>query len=685
MNKIKVINPLRGKDYFKLELNNLFDNELIIKTEEIINKNINLRNKLQKLINLIKKNNNNIVFNILLQIMSYNDWLEMFNECEILKNYWNEEILNNLLDNSTKRCLINEMNNLKNKTNIENKELINLKNNVNRYYNFTEDVFIKRKNTLNDKLNEYLNINLDDFYGDENVLFYLGYNKFYGKKINKINELNKEKLILTFFCKNNSKIQVKEKIENIFDINEYFVKFETDDFKINIFRYTCSSLQYLILNLKRNGFVDFESNNIYVNCLIYQVLEEDYFISKIKNYDLEENINNKIINYTKLTNIKISDKIIKNTYNYLKKCYICDNYFNKNLKFIGYNNHCLDCSKMCYLYKIEKTNLTNFTVLITGIRVKIGYFTTLRILRNGGNVIGTTRYPSLAVNNYSKEKDYEDWKNRLKIIKCDFTILESVNVFLDLIREEKINCFINMAFKTVSKTDYYENKINELEGNMTKNIYIENNNSNLDLIKINNKIGVHYLNLENIKINDNSKNSNNNDLINGKSEEDIDNFINNYKDVKDIDFKVKNSEWNKKLEDLERVNIVECMAINQLVPTLIIKELKPKLISPKFIIHVTSLEGQFNTNKTDKHPHTNMCKAAMNMLIKTLENDPDKNLNIYSIDPGYVSGISESDKEFSVSLEDSASRVTFPIFMFFNNKKVEKSIIKIRNYKNYSW
>ena len=125
--------------------------------------------------------------------------------------------------------------------------------------------------------------------------------------------------------------------------------------------------------------------------------------------------------------------------------------------------------------------------------------------------------------------------------------------------------------------------------------------------------------------------------------------------------------------------------MNQLIPTLIIKELKDNLIAPKFIIHVTSLEGQFNMTKTDKHFHTNMCKAVMNMLIKTLENDEDKNLNVHAISPSYISGITTKERTAILSQEDGATRITWPIFMLMNNKKLGKKYTNINNYKPCPW
>lgn len=58
--------------------------------------------------------------------------------------------------------------------------------------------------------------------------------------------------------------------------------------------------------------------------------------------------------------------------------------------------------------------------LVTGGRVKIGYQCTLRLLRCGAEVICTSRFPQDAATRFSKEKDFQIWKDRLHLIGVDF-------------------------------------------------------------------------------------------------------------------------------------------------------------------------------------------------------------------------------------------------------------------------
>ena len=88
-----------------------------------------------------------------------------------------------------------------------------------------------------------------------------------------------------------------------------------------------------------------------------------------------------------------------------------------------------------------------------------------------------------------------------------------------------------------------------------------------------------------------------------------------------VDLRDKNS-WNATLEEVSMYELVEVNLINQISPYFLIKELTPLMkastFKEKFIVNVTSSEGQFSyQNKTMYHPHTNMTKAALNMLTRT--------------------------------------------------------------------
>ncbi len=80
------------------------------------------------------------------------------------------------------------------------------------------------------------------------------------------------------------------------------------------------------------------------------------------------------------------------------------------------------------------------------------------------------------------------------------------------------------------------------------------------------------------------------------------------------------------LAEVPTVELLEVHLVNAIAPFVLSARLKPVMLrSPdpgKHIVNVSAVEGQFyRDHKTDKHPHTNMAKAALNMLTRTSASD----------------------------------------------------------------
>jgi len=94
-----------------------------------------------------------------------------------------------------------------------------------------------------------------------------------------------------------------------------------------------------------------------------------------------------------------------------------------------------------------------------------------------------------------------------------------------------------------------------------------------------------------------------------------------------LDLRTSNS-WILKMSEVSTPEIMECMFINALAPFVLNSRLKPLMITPgtaarpdRYIINVSAMEGKFYRYKTPNHPHTNMAKAALNMLTRTSSED----------------------------------------------------------------
>ena len=133
------------------------------------------------------------------------------------------------------------------------------------------------------------------------------------------------------------------------------------------------------------------------------------------------------------------------------KCYMCNTSTLATL--------CHQCHKLNAEMKRESSDLRGRYAIVTGGRIKIGFETTLRLLRDGAFVIATTRFPVDAVKRFAKESDFHVWKNRLRIIYVDLQNKGSIEELLQFVEHNipHLDILINNAAQTISKPqEYYQ-------------------------------------------------------------------------------------------------------------------------------------------------------------------------------------------------------------------------------------
>src|SRR6202789_2975664 len=117
-----------------------------------------------------------------------------------------------------------------------------------------------------------------------------------------------------------------------------------------------------------------------------------------------------------------------------RACYICKTHFTKVHFF--YDTMCPACSEFNYAKRFQTASLAGQVALITGSRLKIGYQSSLMMLRAGAHVIATTRFPVDAALRYSREADFEVWGKRLDIYGLDLRHTPSVELFCHYIEHQ---------------------------------------------------------------------------------------------------------------------------------------------------------------------------------------------------------------------------------------------------------
>jgi NAD(P)-dependent dehydrogenase (short-subunit alcohol dehydrogenase family) len=118
--------------------------------------------------------------------------------------------------------------------------------------------------------------------------------------------------------------------------------------------------------------------------------------------------------------------------------------------------------------------------------------------------------------------------------------------------------------------------------------------------------------------------------------------------------------------------------VNAVAPFVLTRTLRPLLLSTpgrdKHVVHVSAMEAQFSRRKkTERHPHTNMAKAALNMLTRTSAAEwAEDGIFMNSVDTGWVTdedplihvARKQEEHRFHPPLDsvDGAARVLDPYF-----------------------
>ncbi len=384
-----------------------------------------------------------------------------------------------------------------------------------------------------------------------------------------------------------------------------------------------------------------------------------------------------------------------------RNCYVCKTMFTKLHHF--YDTMCTECGDFNYGKRFQTTDLKGQVAVITGSRLKIGYHITLMLLRAGATVVATTRFPADSALRYSKEEDFTQWGHRLKIHGLDLRHIPSVEIFCNYIeqRYDRLDILINNAAQTVRRpAGFYQH----LMANEEKNIH-ELPKYAADLLK------GHGDCLTELKaLTKDAKTDQNNTLsVTWHGPEpgiglrasarlsqipySFDNSLSTAEvfpegeldaDLQQVDLRKTNS-WRLKLGEIETTEMIEVQLVNSVAPFVLCNRLsqlmKKEHTGMKHIINVSAMEGKFHRFfKEDRHPHTNMAKAALNMLTHTAAGSLAKEgIYINAVDTGWVTDEDpvelarkkEELHDFQPPLDivDGAARVMDPLIDGINTGK----------------
>ncbi len=384
-----------------------------------------------------------------------------------------------------------------------------------------------------------------------------------------------------------------------------------------------------------------------------------------------------------------------------RECYVCKKSYQQLHHF--YDTMCPTCGDFNYAKRFQTADLTGQVALVTGSRLKIGYHITLMMLRAGATVIATTRFPVDSALRYAKESDFEDWGHRLKIHGLDLRHIPSVEIFCSYIEQQydRLDILINNAAQTVRRpAGFYqhlmpneERSFGELP-NAAQQILADHesclqelNSLSLDVADGQNK---------NLPVTWHGKQVGIGLSASAKLSQipySIDHSLVTEEvfpsqqldaDLQQIDLRKTNS-WRLKLGEVNTDEMLEVQLVNSVAPFVLCNRLaklmKKENTGMKHVINVSAMEGKFQRwHKEARHPHTNMAKAALNMMTHTAASDFAKyGIFMNAVDTGWVTDEDPAElakqkaeiHDFQPPLDivDGAARVMDPLFDGINSGK----------------
>jgi len=364
-----------------------------------------------------------------------------------------------------------------------------------------------------------------------------------------------------------------------------------------------------------------------------------------------------------------------------RPCYVCKQDYTVVDAF--YHQLCPDCAVLHHAKRDARTDLTGRRALLTGGRAKIGMYIALRLLRDGADLTITTRFPRDAVRRFSAMEDSADWLDRLHVVGIDLRDPSQVVALADHVAAQgPLDVLINNAAQTVRRSPGAYSRIADAEsaplpadaahmittfghtsdahpralaGSVSEltspALAIERAARDADEL-VAQSLTAHAASLER--------------LVAGTS-------VDAGGLIPDV---AESNSWVATVEQVDPMELLEVQLCNQTAPFILISRLRPALAaSPArrtYIVNVSAMEGVFSRGyKGPGHPHTNMSKAALNMLTRTSAAEMlSDGILMTAVDTGWITDerphytkvrLAEEGFHAPLDLVDGAARVYDPI------------------------
>jgi NAD(P)-dependent dehydrogenase (short-subunit alcohol dehydrogenase family) len=394
-----------------------------------------------------------------------------------------------------------------------------------------------------------------------------------------------------------------------------------------------------------------------------------------------------------------------------RMCYVCKQLFHELHGF--YDGMCIPCGDFNFAKRTLTADLRGRVVMITGARVKIGYQAAIKLLRAGAEVVVATRFPRDATTRFLAEPDAADWEKRLHVYGIDLRHTPSVEALCDhlVATLPRLDGLINNACQTVRRpSGWYDHLLGaehaawtELDPRQRRLLdRWESVRSQAQALAAGDELPTSSaLTAQPAHGLWRSAVLSQVPLLAEDLERDKHLFPTGRldADLQQVDLRATNT-WRMTLAEVPTAELLEVQLVNAVAPFVLNARLKPLFqkvtTRDTHIVNVSAMEGQFYRRwKTDRHPHTNMAKAALNMMTRTSATDYVKDgIHMNAVDTGWVTD--EDPAHFAerktrihgfhppLDIVDGAARIVDPLFDGLNTGKHVWGLF-LKDYKPAPW
>ena len=418
-------------------------------------------------------------------------------------------------------------------------------------------------------------------------------------------------------------------------------------------------------------------------------------------------------------------------------CYICHAKYTTVDAF--YHWLCPNCAAMSHAKRHQRVDLRGKRALLTGGRAKIGMYIALMLLRDGAHLTITTRFPRDAARRFAELADSPEWIDRLKIVGIDLRDPTQVIALADEVAADgPLDILINNAAQTVRRSPgAYSNLTAGEDLPLPRDVKLP------QIVQFDRISDAHPANLAGTL----AAYQHTHATDEAEPQPDAGRDVHapgvtpaagplNPSDALDpsrsaaamtslalsagqasleahqagtavdagglLPDVVDTNSWKQKVEEVDPLELLEVQLCNSTAPFLLVSRLRPAMRAAvargarrAYVVNVSAMEGQFSRRyKGPGHPHTNMAKAALNMMTRTSAGEmfaTDKIL-MTAVDTGWITDerphheklrIAEEGWHAPLDLVDGAARVYDPIVMGENG--IDQYGVFLKDFAEHPW